>query len=97
MFVLWLTQSFHGLALWTIAVLGVSLFFLPGINVVSWKETRKEIDYEVPFLIAGTNVVAVALTIHWAKLLSLFHQFIQSFYFTDFCWKNLGYNNPAKN
>ncbi len=62
MFVLWLTQSFHGLALWTIAVLGVSLFFLPGINVVSWKETRKEIDYEVPFLIAGTNVVAVALT-----------------------------------
>lgn len=62
MFVLWITQSFHGMALWTVAVLGVSLFFLPGIDILSWKETRKEIDYEVPFLIGGTNVVAAALT-----------------------------------
>lgn len=62
MFILWITQNFHGMALWTVAVLGVSLFFLPGIDILSWKETRKEIDYEVPFLIGGTNVVAAALT-----------------------------------
>lgn len=60
--VLWLTQTIHGLALWTIAILGTTLFFMPGIRVLEWDEVKDSINFEIAFLIGAMNVIAYSLT-----------------------------------
>ena len=62
MIILWLTQSIHGLTLWAIAILGTTLFFLPGINILEWRDVKNNINYEIPFLIGAMNVIAYSLT-----------------------------------
>ncbi|MFP5527992.1 SLC13 family permease [Peptococcus simiae] len=64
MILLWITESVHHIPLWTVAVGGSALLFLPGIDVLSWGKVRNsaEMNHEVPILIGGTNVVAVVLS-----------------------------------
>lgn len=62
MIILWVTQSFHGLSLWVVAVAGAALLFMPGIDILDWRVMGSQISCEVPYLIGGTNVVAFILT-----------------------------------
>lgn len=63
MLLLWFTQSITAIPLWTTAVGGVALFFLPGIRILKWKETVKEVNYEILLLLGGMNVIAYALNV----------------------------------
>lgn len=66
MLVLWMTQSFHGLSLWLVAVVGAAFLFMPGIDILDWKVMGDQVGCEVPYLIWGTNVVAYILTANGA-------------------------------
>lgn len=66
MLVLWMTQSIHGLSLWLVAVLGAAFLFMPGIDILDWREMGDQIGCEVPYLIWGTNVIAYILTANGA-------------------------------
>ena len=62
MLVLWLTSSIHGLSLWIIAVVGAAFLFMPGIDILNWRQMGDQVSCEVPYLIWGTNVVAYILS-----------------------------------
>lgn len=62
MLILWLTQTLHGLTLWAIAIFGSTLFFLPGIDVLKWKEVKGTLNFDIAFLIGAMNVIAYSIT-----------------------------------
>ena len=54
MLVLWIASSWiRSIEVFTVAILGCSLFFLPGINVLSWDNFAKSINWHIIFL-SGT-------------------------------------------
>ena len=54
MLVLWIASSWvQGLEVFTIAILGCALFFMPGINVLSWDKFLPSINWDIIFL-SGT-------------------------------------------
>lgn len=57
---LWVTQGLHHIPISMAAVITVILLFLPGMNLVEWKSTMKEIDWGVPLLFAAGLTMATA-------------------------------------
>jgi sodium-dependent dicarboxylate transporter 2/3/5 len=54
MLTLWIASSwFRSIEVFTVAILGCSLFFMPGINVLTWKEFVAGINWDIIF-ISGT-------------------------------------------
>lgn len=43
------------------AVLVAILLFLPGVNIIGWKDAKKEIDWGIPLLFAAGFTLALAL------------------------------------
>lgn len=58
---LWSTKEFHGMSIAMVACLVGVLIFVPGINLLSWKEAREEVDWGIPLLFAAGFTIAAAL------------------------------------
>lgn len=59
---LWFTQTWNKLDLPTVAILTVTVFFLPGINLVNWDDVKGKIGWDVLLLIGAANTLAYSLT-----------------------------------
>lgn len=59
---LWITSEWNGLAVAHSGLLVASILLLPGIGLLSWKETVKKIDWGLPFLFAAGFTLADALS-----------------------------------
>lgn len=54
---LWITKDIHKLSLAASSTLVVTLLFLPGIKIIEWKETIRNIDWSILFiLVAGFGI-----------------------------------------
>ena len=56
--VLWVASNWTGWDATSIAVLGLVLFFIPGIDVLTWKEFVKSIAWSIVILIGGVQSLA---------------------------------------
>ena len=62
MLVLWIASSWlRGIEVFTVAILGCVLFFLPGIRVLSWDQFVKSINWHIIFLSGAVLSTASAL------------------------------------
>lgn len=57
---LWLTTSYHSLSIPLVSVIVMILLFIPGINLMNWKEALQTIDWGVPILFATGLTIAKA-------------------------------------
>ncbi|MBP1156413.1 MULTISPECIES: DASS family sodium-coupled anion symporter [unclassified Paenibacillus] len=68
---LWMTSSLHHLPIALTGVLVVTLLFIPGIQLLSWKEAMSKVDWGVPLLFAAGFALADALNesgvVRWAS------------------------------
>ena len=60
-FVMWLTESVHGIPAWTTAAIASALLFMPGFDILDWKQIGKKINFSIPILVGGVNVLANCL------------------------------------
>lgn len=58
--VLWVTKGFHQISIAMSAVLVVIFLFVPGINLISWKEAKKQVDWSIPLIFAAGFTLANA-------------------------------------
>lgn len=74
---LWVTQGIHHLPISMSAVLVVILLFVPGINIIEWKNTIKNVDWGVPLLFAAGLTMATAFqssgVVNWATTIAVSH------------------------
>lgn len=69
MFVLWILGTWVSVLNTTaVALLGMCLFFCPGINVLSWSEFSREAPWDMIFLISGSGALAYGLSATGADL-----------------------------
>lgn len=68
---LWMTGSLHHLPVALTGVLVVTLLFIPGIQLLTWKEAMRKVDWGVPLLFAAGFALADALhaggVVKWAS------------------------------
>lgn len=68
---LWMTGSLHHLPIALTGVLVVTLLFIPGIQLLTWKEAMGKVDWGVPLLFAAGFALADALNesgvVRWAS------------------------------
>lgn len=62
LFTLWVTKEIHGYSLAMSAVLMLCVLFLPGINIISWKEAIQSVEWSIPFVFAAGFSIAQALS-----------------------------------
>lgn len=62
--VLWMTDSIHRIPLPVIAVLGISLFFIPGIDLVSWSKDNQKIGWDILMLVGASSALGMII---WEK------------------------------
>ncbi|MCL2844443.1 MAG: DASS family sodium-coupled anion symporter [Chitinivibrionia bacterium] len=68
MFVLWIASSWiSGLEIFTVALLGGVLFFMPGISVLSWKKFLPTINWDIIFISGTVLSIAGALVANGAS------------------------------
>lgn len=58
---LWLTESWHGIEIATVAVLGALLLTLPGLGVLKWKEGLKSVSWNLIIFVGAALVLGHAL------------------------------------
>lgn len=58
---LWCTTDFHHLSLPAAAVLGCTLFALPGMSFIEWSRDRSRIGWDILFLVGAANSLGVSL------------------------------------
>lgn len=58
---LWFTEPFHHIPAPFVAVATAALFFVPGINLLSWKEASGRIGWDVILLVGAANSLALSL------------------------------------
>lgn len=58
---LWMTKGIHQMSISMSALLITIFIFVPGFNIISWKNVRKDIDWEVPLLFASGFTIALGL------------------------------------
>ncbi len=76
MVVLWIASSWIPvLNTTTVAIIGLVLFFLPGIQAFSWKEFKDKMPWEIPLM--GVAVIACANAARSSGLVGLFVDSIQ--------------------
>ena len=69
MFVLWILGTWIPVLNTTaVALLGMCLFFCPGINVLTWSEFSREAPWDMIFLISGSGALAYGLSATGADL-----------------------------
>jgi anion transporter len=61
MIALWLTESWHGLEIATVSVLGALLLTLPGLGVLKWKEGLKSVSWNLIVFVGAALVLGHAL------------------------------------
>lgn len=54
---LWSTDSLHRLPLPVVAVMGAALFFVPGIDLVHWKQDRNRVGWDILLLIGASTAI----------------------------------------
>src|SRR5690554_894045 len=59
--VLWVTKELHHMPLTLSALIVVIILFLPGVQVIQWKEAMKEVDWGIPFIFTAGFILAEAL------------------------------------
>jgi len=63
MFILWTLSSWiNDLEIFTVAVLGSALFFMPKINVLSWDKFLPSVNWDIIFISGTVLSIAAALT-----------------------------------
>lgn len=60
---LWVTRDYHHLSISLSAVIVLVMLFLPGINILNWKESIKKVDWGVPILFAAGFAIAMAFEV----------------------------------
>jgi sodium-dependent dicarboxylate transporter 2/3/5 len=58
---LWFTDAWHKLDPTVVAIGAATACFLPGINLITWKQTKDRIGWDVLFLVGASNVLAMAI------------------------------------
>ncbi|MGP4061059.1 SLC13 family permease [Halobacillus sp. H74] len=58
---LWITKDWNGLPISMTAVLVSIFLFIPGVNVISWKEAKIDVNWGVPFIFAAGFTIAFSL------------------------------------
>ncbi|MCF6411599.1 SLC13 family permease [Pseudalkalibacillus salsuginis] len=68
---LWITKELHQIPLAMSAVMVSVLLFVPGMNIIFWKEARKDVNWGVPLLFAAGLTIAFSLkasgVIQWSS------------------------------
>ncbi len=59
--ILWFTQPFNKLDTAFVGVLTAAVFFLPGVNLITWENVKGKIALDVLFLVAASNSLAMAI------------------------------------
>jgi len=59
---LWVTSSLTSLETAFVSMLAVTIFFLPGINILDWKEAKDAISWETLLLVGSCNALAMILS-----------------------------------
>lgn len=62
--ILWMTSSLTGLETAFVSMLAATIFFLPGIDILNWKEASKKIGWETLLLVGSCNALAMILSDH---------------------------------
>lgn len=57
---LWMTVSLHPLSIPLVSVIIMTCLFIPGIQLLDWKQTIQEIDWGIPILFAAGLTIAKA-------------------------------------
>ena len=57
---LWMTKELHQFSIALSAVLVVIFLFIPGIQLITWKEAKREVDWGVPLIFATGFTLAYA-------------------------------------
>ncbi|MFC4736876.1 SLC13 family permease [Bacillus daqingensis] len=57
----WITNQWHPLSISMLSVIALVVLFLPGMNIVKWSQTSKDINWGVPILFAAGLAIAAAL------------------------------------
>ncbi|ADU51966.1 anion transporter [Thermaerobacter marianensis DSM 12885] len=59
--VLWFTQPWNKIDLAVVAICAATLFFLPGIDLLTWDDVKGRISWDVLMLLGAANSLAMAL------------------------------------
>ena len=59
--VVWLTQTFHGYPVPLTATVGAVLFFIPGIDLLTWDTAKNRMGWDIIFLVGTASALAAAL------------------------------------
>lgn len=62
--ILWITSSITKLETAFVSMLAATIFFLPGINILDWKESSNKIGWETLLLVGSCNALAMILSNH---------------------------------
>ena len=60
--ILWFTSIFTGLDIAVIAIIGATLLFFPGIDILTWDKIKYRIGWNVLLLVGASNALAMAMT-----------------------------------
>ena len=73
--VIWLTDGIHGLPLPLTATLGACLFFIPGVDLLTWDNTKDKLSWDIILLSGAACSLAAALgktgAAYWLATISL--------------------------
>ena len=60
--ILWVTQSMTGIETAFASLLAVCVFFLPGMNLMTWEKAKDSISWDSILLIGSANAIAMILS-----------------------------------
>jgi sodium-dependent dicarboxylate transporter 2/3/5 len=58
---LWFTDAWHKVDITVVAVAAATACFVPGINLINWKQAKDRIGWDVLLLVGASNVLAMAI------------------------------------
>ena len=61
MLITWFTDFWHKVPLPVSTIIGTTLFFVPGIDLLTWDKVKNKISWDVILLIGATNSLGLAL------------------------------------
>lgn len=59
---IWLTDKLHGLPLPLTATIGAALFFLPGVDLLTWDNTKNKLGWDTILLVGAASSLGTALS-----------------------------------
>jgi sodium-dependent dicarboxylate transporter 2/3/5 len=60
--IVWLTESIHKIPLQATTTFGAALFFLPGIDLLNWNDSKNKIGWDIILMIGAANSLGTALS-----------------------------------